>query len=105
MTQANSVPQGKEFTLLRLRIARAVKERVELPAQLARLARHRFEDAVNSGAPRTFEIGMQGMMAWGINGRTFEMEGVSRGEIVKLDSLEVWEFVNTAGGMGAMVHP
>src|SRR5215475_8963158 len=33
------------------------------------------------------------------------MAGVSRGEIVKLDSLEVWEFANNAGGMGAMVHP
>jgi FtsP/CotA-like multicopper oxidase with cupredoxin domain len=105
MMQASSFPQGTEFTVLRVRIDRAVKANADLPATLSRVDRYRLEQAENSHSPRTFEIGMRGMMAWGINGRTFEMEGVAREEIVKLGALEAWEFVNAAGGMGAMVHP
>jgi hypothetical protein len=48
-------------------------------------------------------------MNWSINGRTFEMTDVARDEIVKLGDLEVWEFINQAGGgmdmMGGMNLP
>jgi FtsP/CotA-like multicopper oxidase with cupredoxin domain len=42
-------------------------------------------------------------MVWTLNGRTFEMEDVTREEIVKLGDLEIWEFENRLGsGMGMM---
>jgi len=42
-------------------------------------------------------------MVWTLNGRTFEMEEVTREEIVRLNDLEVWEFENRSGsGMGMM---
>ena len=41
-------------------------------------------------------------LAWTINGRTFRMEEVANYEKVRMDSLEVWEFINGGGGMGMM---
>ena len=52
-----------------------------------------------------FGIAMQGMMTWTINGRLFEMEGIAKNEIVKLNTLEAWEFVNQANSMSPMAHP
>jgi len=37
-----------------------------------------------------------------INGRTFRMEAVANNEKVRMDTLEVWEFINAGGGMGMM---
>ncbi len=45
------------------------------------------------------------MGAWTINGRSFEMEGYANDEIVKLNTLEVWEFTNQTNSMSAMAHP
>jgi FtsP/CotA-like multicopper oxidase with cupredoxin domain len=43
-------------------------------------------------------------MNWLINGRTWEMEGVARDEVVRLGDTEVWEFVNQDENM-SMIHP
>ena len=43
-------------------------------------------------------------MQWLTNGRSFEMEGVARDELVRLGDLEVWEFDNEQAGM-PMIHP
>lgn len=55
--------------------------------------------AVNTGSPRVFEMGMGMGMQWMINGRTFEMTDVAQDERVRLGDIEIWEFFN-AGGMG-----
>ena len=41
-------------------------------------------------------------MTWTINGRTFRMTEVTNDERVRMDTLEVWEFINEGGGMGMM---
>ena len=41
-------------------------------------------------------------MTWTINGRTFQMQAVANDEKVRLNTLEVWEFINEGGGMGMM---
>ena len=38
-------------------------------------------------------------MKWTINGRTWEMLGVTDQETVKLNTTEVWELINRNGGM------
>jgi len=38
-------------------------------------------------------------MQWTINGRTWEMTGVTEEETVKLDTTEIWEIVNSGGRM------
>jgi FtsP/CotA-like multicopper oxidase with cupredoxin domain len=100
-----TLPHGAEFTILRVTVDRAVKDNTPLPEELSATQRYRIEDAINRENPRTFGIAMQGMMTWTINGRLFEMEGVAKNEIVKLNTLEVWEFVNQANGMSQMAHP
>ena len=100
-----TLPDGAEFTILRVTVDQAVKDHTPLPERLSTIQRYRIEDAINRENPRAFGIAMQGMMTWTINGRLFEMEGVAKNEIVKLNTLEVWEFVNQASSMSQMAHP
>ncbi len=101
-----ALPNGAAFPVFKVRVAHSEKAPATLPKRLSTMVRYRPEDAVNYRRPRRFDITM-GMMEWGINGRSFEMEAVADDEIVKLDTLEVWEFANDAsmGMMGMMAHP
>ncbi len=100
------LPNGAAFPVFKVRVARKEKAPGTLPQRLSTIVRYRPEDAVNFRKPRLFNITM-GMMEWGINGRRFEMEGVADDEIVRLNTLEIWEFANDAstGMMGMMAHP
>jgi len=99
------------LTVLTMQIEREEKVDMTLPARLTTIPRYNSADAVNAADPRTFTLAMGMGRGWTINGRTFEMTAVARDEVVKLDDLEVWEFVNQAGGgmgMGggmALPHP
>jgi len=101
----------RPLTVLTVQIEREEKADVALPPRLTTIPRHNPADAVNAGDPRTFTLAMSMGRGWTINGRTFEMTAVARDEVVKLGDLEVWQFVNQAGGgmgMGggmALPHP
>jgi hypothetical protein len=41
-------------------------------------------------------------MNWTINGSTFRMQEVANEEKVRMNSFEVWEFINEGSGMGMM---
>jgi FtsP/CotA-like multicopper oxidase with cupredoxin domain len=99
------LPNGAPFPILRARVERRSTANVALPRQLSTIPAPRPQDTVNFRAPKVFNITM-GMMAWGINGRSFEMEGVTTAETVRLDTAEIWEFRNDAetGMMGMMAH-
>jgi len=71
-----------------------------LPARLARLA----PVAAPRESPRRAFAVTLGHMRWGINGRTFEMEGVAPDERVRFGDTEVWEFSNRTPMM-AIPHP
>jgi FtsP/CotA-like multicopper oxidase with cupredoxin domain len=101
MGPAPALADGSEFTVLRVRVERASTGRQALPERLSTIPRYRLEDAVNRKKPRAFTVTLQGMR-WTINGRAFEMERVARDEEVRLDTLEVWEFINQPGRMGMM---
>ena len=100
------LPNGAAFPVFTVRVARSEKAPATLPKRLSTIVRYRPEDAVNYRRPRVFNITM-GMMEWGINGHSFEMEGVAEDEIVRLNTSEIWEFTNDAsmGMMGMMAHP
>ena len=94
------VPVGSELTILRVRVERKSEEKQALPERLSTIPRYRLEDAVNRDKPRTFTLGIQEQPPfWTINGRAFEMESVAADEVVKLNTLEVWEFINQPGTM------
>ncbi len=102
-------PNGGPFPVLKVRVVREERETRTLPTVLAAVPRYRLEDAVNSSAPRRFTLTMR-MMNWVINGRSFQMEQVAPDEVVKLNTVEAWEFVNerNPGEMmeqNGMVHP
>ncbi len=103
-----ALPNGAPFSVFTVRVERKETETLRLPEQLAVLEPPRLEQAVNSDKPRLFRLLMNNMN-WTLNGRMFEMEDVTAEETVKLNTTEVWEFVNEPrqGGMMAdfMAHP
>lgn len=102
-TQSQAPALGAPLPVMKVRVERQEQETLKLPAQLSRLNSYRVEDAVNRNSPRTFGLTMRNMV-WKINDRTFELEGVTDGEIVKLGTTEVWEFVNQTNP-GEMTDP
>lgn len=95
---------GSAFPVLTVRVDRKGAGRHTLPATLSRIPRYRLEDAVNRTAPRTFGPAM-GMGQVSLNGRRFDkMDEVADNEIVKLDTLEVWDLANDQSMM-MMAHP
>ncbi|MCL5997992.1 MAG: multicopper oxidase domain-containing protein [Chloroflexi bacterium] len=103
MGKGQALPLGAPFPVLKVRVVRQEQETLKRPTQLSRLNGYRLEDAVNRDKPRLFNLSMQNMV-WKINGRTFEMEGVTDGETAKLDTMEVWEFINQTNP-GEMMDP
>ena len=95
------LPNGAGFTILRVKVRRREKETLSLPQRLSTINRYRNTDAVNRDYPRKFHLVMR-HMAWTINGRTFRMQEVANDEKVRLNTLELWEFINQGGGMGMM---
>jgi FtsP/CotA-like multicopper oxidase with cupredoxin domain len=103
MQGPRALPNGVPFPVMKVRVERESKDRPALPAKLSEIKPYRLEDAVNGKQPRSFGITLN-MMNWLINGRQFEMEAVAPDEIVKLNTLEAWEFVNKLNP-GHMMEP
>ncbi len=104
MMRGGAAPNGIDFPVLKVRVDRKISKPHPLPAKLSVIPRYRLENAVNRDAPRLFRISMGMMGQATLNGRSFEMTGVTPHETVKLNTLEVWEFANDAGMM-MMAHP
>lgn len=109
MGGGQTLPNGAGFTIFRIKVNRREKTTLSLPKQLSSFERYRPEDATNFRYPRTFRFLMQ-HMNWTINGRIFQMTDVANDERVRMDTLELWEFINEGGGMGmtgmmSLPHP
>lgn len=96
---SGSLPQGAAFDILRVHVESEAQESSPLPAQLSSIE---WLDPADADTERTIALQMQPPGGWTLNGRTFDMTGVAPDEIVELDSIAVWEFVNKGGGMGMM---
>jgi len=94
----NNLPLGSEYEILKISIDKAGSNNFQLPQKLAVFNKLDPATAVNRNNPRTFSFFMR-RMQWTINGRTWEMTGVTEEETVKLDTTEIWEIVNSGGGM------
>lgn len=96
------VALGRTTVVFTAKVDRPGLGRGRLPAHLSNIERYRWADAVNAGAPRHVRATML-PMAFGLNGRAFEMDAVAADERGKLGTIEAWEFDNSApGGMGMM---
>ena len=96
-----ALPNGAGFPIFKVRVNRREEASLALPKRLSTIKRYRVADAVNAGHPKKFNLVMS-HMTWTINGRTFRMDQVDNDEKVRMNSLEVWEFINEGGGMGMM---
>ena len=104
-----TLPNGAPFSVMRVRTVGRTVESGALPTKLSTINRYQMDDAVNRNAPRALATSM-GMMAWLLNGRTYRENEVANNEIVRLNTIEVWELVNSATGGGmmggmSMIHP
>lgn len=95
-----SLPQGTPFSVMTVEVAEKANSSTNLPDKLSSISRYNVVDSVNNRSPRTFTLAMTMGGGWTINGRTFEMTDTASDEIVKLDTLETWEFINQAEGRG-----
>lgn len=93
MMSGTSLPNGTSFPVLKVRVARPATEKQPLPTRLSALPQVQPQRAVNAAKPRVFNV-TTGMMTWGINGRSFDMEGVTQDETVVYGTDELWEFRN-----------
>ena len=101
----NWAKSDRAFPVFSARIERAEEESLRLPSQLSTITRLNLADAVNRYSPRQFSFDIE-QAGWTINGRIFEMEDVADYEIVRLNTLEVWELVNQASGTHMVLpHP
>jgi FtsP/CotA-like multicopper oxidase with cupredoxin domain len=89
------------FPVMRVHVDREEKETLRLPSHLSQIKPLIPELAVNHRSPKEFHLTMNHMLGL-INGRRFEMEGVSEEETVDLGSYEVWNFINHRQNMGMM---
>ncbi|MDT8840164.1 multicopper oxidase domain-containing protein [Paraburkholderia fungorum] len=96
------LPNGASFPVLKVRVEQRANAKAVLPKRLASLPVALPRDAINARAPKVFNITM-GMMVWGINGRSFDMDNVTKTETVRRNSAELWEFRNEKSMM-LMAH-
>jgi len=101
MGETSPVPQGAPLSLMTLHVSGPAGPRVPVPA---RLPAHNVRAAANVPVRRVPITFMQ--MNWLLDGRTFEMDGVTGAETVAPGSTHIWELVNQPNPMGMMAaHP
>jgi len=100
---ARSIENGEEIPLFSFKVTSEEGPQKRLPAMLSKIDKINTKEAVNAADPRRFHFAFE-RMEWVINGETFEMNEVADWETVKLNTTEIWEFINggDAGGMGMM---
>jgi hypothetical protein len=93
------VPNGTAFDVYSFKITPQNGPQKELPSTLSKPGSIDLTRALNANNPRKFNFSFS-RMEWVINGETFEMKEVADWEKVKLNTTEVWEFINGSNGQG-----
>lgn len=96
------LPNGASFPILKVTVEQHANAKADLPKRLASLPVPQPQSAINVQHPKVFNITM-GMMVWGVNGRRFDMNNVTKTETVRRNSAEIWEFRNE-NSMMLMAH-
>lgn len=104
MMQGNSSPEnGAPMDIYTLNLTQEKGKTLKLPQELSQIEEITPSKAVNFDTPKQFHFYNE-RMNWVINGETFDMEEVADWEKVKLNTTEVWQFINgdDGSGMGMM---
>ncbi len=99
MMSAAGRANGAGFNICKFSVTSQSGERKSLPSTFDTMNTIPESEAVNANSPRQFRFYNQ-RMQWVINGETFEMRKVADWEKVKLNTTEIWEFINGDNGRG-----
>ncbi len=101
MMSHSSLPNGSNFPVIKVRIARKERGKEELPKKLTKITALRMKDAANRNNPNTIRLSMRHMSAL-LNGRSYKMNDIQPNEIIPVNTLQVLEFDNGFQGMHGM---
>jgi blue copper oxidase len=102
--QGNSSPEnGAPLDLYTFNLTQEKGKTLKLPQNLSEIEEITPTEAVNYDNPKKFHFYNE-RMNWVINGETFDMNEVADWEKVKINTTEVWQFINgdDGSGMGMM---
>ena len=102
MMSGSGLANGIAFDICTFKITGSAASQNSMPAG-SQIPKMQPADAVNNKSPRKFHFYNE-RMQWVINGETFEMTEAAEWEQVKLNTTEIWEFINGDGGGRGMMQ-
>ncbi len=107
MMSHNTLKQGSEFNVLKVRISHRTKGKETLPSKLSNIPKLSHNKAQNPNNPRPIRLSMRHMSAL-LNGRSYKMNDIRADEIIPINTLQPFEIDNGfqgSHGMMNMPHP
>lgn len=95
--------QGATMDIMSLYVDYVAPESLVLPKVLSNPGFHSIEEAINMETPRHFPVSISDGK-WVLNGAPYSLYEVAANEMVRLNTVELWEFSNILG-MTPTAHP